>query len=53
MTKLDRPPQPDPLPHENFRHGQRNPIHHVPAEDKWRQDGYHQPPEHVEHPEKF
>lgn len=53
MTKLERTPQPDPLPRENFRYGQRTPINQVPAEDKWRQDGYRLPPEHVEHPEKF
>ncbi|RPD94670.1 formate dehydrogenase subunit alpha [Candidatus Pantoea deserta] len=53
MTRLTRAPQPNPIPRHNFRHGQRTPLDHVPVEQKWRQDGYRQPPEHVEHPEKF
>lgn len=53
MTKLTRPPQPNPIPRHNFRHGQRTPLDHLPVEQKWQQKGYVEPPEHVEHPEKF
>ena len=53
MTKLARTPQPNPIPRHNFRHGQRTPLDHLPIEQKWQQEGYVEPPEHVEHPEKF
>lgn len=53
MTKLARRPQPNPIPRHNFRHGQRTPLDHLPIEQKWQQEGYVEPPEHVEHPEKF
>lgn len=53
MTKLARTPQPSPIPRHNFRHGQRTPLDHLPIEQKWHQEGYVEPPEHVEHPEKF
>ena len=53
MTKLTRTPQPNPIPRHNFRHGQRTPLDHLPIEQKWQQEGYVEPPEHVEHPEKF
>ncbi len=53
MTKLARRPQPNPIPRHNFRHGRRTPLDHLPIEQKWQQEGYVEPPEHVEHPEKF
>ena len=53
MHKLNRPPQPNPLPQHNFRYGQRTPLDHLPVEGKWQQSGYQQPPAHVKHPEKF
>jgi len=53
MTKLARRPQPNPIPRHNFRHGRRTPLGHLPIEQKWQQEGYVEPPEHVEHPEKF
>lgn len=53
MKRIDRRPQPDPLPLHNFRNGSRTPLPHLPIEQKWQQVGYREPPEHVEKPEKF
>ncbi|WP_337021742.1 formate dehydrogenase subunit alpha [Pantoea anthophila] len=53
MKRIDRRPQPDPMPLHNFRHGSRTPLDHLPIEQKWQQAGYREPPEHVEKPEKF
>lgn len=53
MTRLSRRPQPDPIPRHNFRNGSRTPLDHLPIEDKWQQEGYCQPPYHIDHPEKY
>jgi len=53
MTRIDHPTQPDPLPLHNFRYGQRTPVSHLPVEEKWQQQGYREPPEHSDHPEKY
>ena len=53
MTRIDRHPQPNPLPTHNFRYGQRTPVSHLAVEEKWQQQGYREPPEHSDHPEKY
>lgn len=53
MKRVERRIQPNPLPLHNFRYGQRTPLDHLPVEQKWQQQGYREPPEHVEKPEKF
>lgn len=42
-----------PLPHHNFRYGHRTPNSGIEAPVKWVDPQYHQPPAHVEKPERL